>query len=230
MLPFSELKEATMKAVLSASLLAIALAAPASAATIVQNGSFEEDPGVAGSGGNFFSQILNGTGTRNWDIYSSLPGWTSDQNEIEVQTAGTVGLTPYDGNFYVELDANRNTSITQNLLLDVGRYILSFAYSPRVNSPTTNAISFGINGLFADEVNGPGNGTAIGQWTVVTREFLISTAGTYTLFFDATTMSDSFGGFIDGVSVAPVPVPAAGGLLAAGLFGLAALKRRRKSA
>lgn len=227
-----------MSRLVTASILALALAAPASAATIVQNGSFEEDPGFVGitgdgDAGQTYGSLVGASGGSSWEIYSSLPGWTANAGSsgIEVQTANTIPLAPYHGNYYVELDGNQNTTIAQSIFLGVGRYVLSFAYSPRVNDITTNAISFGVSGLLADLVNGPGiGGTAIGQWSLITREFVVTTAGNYSLFFDAATQSDSLGGFIDNIKVAPVPVPAAGGLLLAGLVGLGALKRRRKTA
>jgi hypothetical protein len=50
------------------------------------------------------------------------------------------------------------------------------------------------------------------------------------MFFDATSVSDSYGGFIDDIKVSAVPVPAAGFLLFGALGGLAALRRRKQAA
>jgi hypothetical protein len=54
----------------------------------------------------------------------------------------------------------------------------------------------------------------------------------YALTFRAEGKADSYGGFIDDVSVSPVPVPvpAAGFLLIGAFGGLAALRRRETAA
>lgn len=210
---------------------ALAVAPFASAATIVQNGSFEVDPGVAGDRGLTYTDIAAGSGG-GWDIYDSLPGWAADTDGVEVQTKHTIPLTPFDGDYYVELDTTKNSGISQTITLGIGKYLMSFAYSPRMASVTTNAISYGIDNLFADVVNGPGGvlGTVVGQWTVITQEFVVTTAGEYSMFFDAASKSDSLGGFVDNVQVAAVPVPAAGFLLFGALGGLAALRRRKSAA
>ncbi|MEO5615367.1 MAG: VPLPA-CTERM sorting domain-containing protein [Cypionkella sp.] len=206
----------------------LAIGSFASAATIVQNGSFEVDPGVAGDRGLTYTDIAAGTGG-GWDIYDSLPGWAADTDGVEVQTKHTIPLTPFDGDYYVELDTTQNSGISQTVTLGVGKYLMSFAYSPRIASVTTNAISYGIDTLFGSIVNGPGGelGTVIGEWTVITKEFVVTTAGDYSMFFDATFSSDSLGGFVDNVQIAAVPVPAAGFLLFGALGGLAALRRRK---
>ena len=82
------------------SLLGFAAAGAASASTIVQNGSFEDgSPGLT---------------SPNWGIYGGgLPGWTTTNGGVEVQTAGTLGLTPYDGNKYIEMDGYTNYTISQ---------------------------------------------------------------------------------------------------------------------
>lgn len=210
---------------------ALAVAPFASAATIVQNGSFEVDPGVAGDRGLTYTGIAAGTGG-GWDIYDSLPDWAADTDGVEVQTKHTIPLTPFDGDYYVELDTTKNSGISQTITLGIGKYLMSFAYSPRMVSKTTNAISYGIDDLFADVVNGPGGvlGTVVGKWTVITQEFVVTTAGEYSMFFDAASKSDSRGGFVDNIQVAAVPVPAAGFLLFGALGGLAALRRRKSAA
>jgi hypothetical protein len=221
----------------------IALAAAAftgtasQAATIVQNGSFEvaPAPGTKGKNNRLFSTLA--TTSPGWDIFTSLPGWTSIGGAgIEIQADAAVGhVDALFGKHYVELDSNNNSAMRQSLTLGVGRYLLSFWYSPRALQGGTTSETNGIGYSVADlvgSITGPGgaSGTAVGKWTEVTGEFFVKTAGTYNLDFRAEGTSDSYGGFIDNVSVAPVPVPAAGLLLVGALGGLAALRRRRASA
>jgi len=221
--------------------LALLTAAPATAATVV-NGSFE-DPiagNTAGLNNGQFYGTMPGTGS-GWDRWTSLNGWTTDAGPgIEVQTKKTLGLTPKDGKYYVELDSNSNSAMTQSVWLERGVYLLSFFYSPRANGGQTDGEMAGSNGItysianLSKTVTGPDAlmGTTVGTWTRITAKFIADTAANYTLRFAATGQSNSYGGLMDDVAidyVAPVPVPAAGLLLLGGLGGLAALKRRRKA-
>ncbi len=222
-----------MKHVGLASLAALAISATAAlAAPLVVNGSFEDSPGATpGINNGHTFDALPGLGAGGWDIYASLPGWTHDNDGIEVQTAGVIPLNPADGQYYAELDGNTNTTIKQDIFLDVGQYLLSFYYSPRVDTPSTNLIDFGLSGFLPGSVNGPGiGGTALGQWTLVTATYNVTSAGTYSLYFGAGSQSDSYGGFLDNIQLAAVPVPAGGLLLLGALGGLAALRRRKSAA
>jgi hypothetical protein len=216
--------------------LAAVLAFGASSASAVSliNGSFEDGTGV-GTFGTAFDDL--GT-TRSWDIYSDgeVTGWTADTNGIEVQTDDTLGfIDAYDGENYVELDTTANSGIEQSVFLDIGQYVLTFAFAPRIdagcapNSPcvTTNGIVYGVAGLFGLLADGPSDSVPFGEWTVFSHTFTVTTAGDYSLFFDATGVPESLGGLIDGVSLAAVPVPAGGLLLIGALGGLAALRRRK---
>lgn len=208
----------------------LALAGGAANAAVV-NGSFEMDAGTGiVNGNNFASMIGAPQGNDSWDIFNPVPGWNiTGSNGLELQTANTIPLTPFDGDYYAELDGTQNTTISQDIFLSAGRHNLSFAYSPRDESITTNAVSFGISRLFADSINGPASDVPRGVWTVVSQDFVVGAAGTYSLFFDGATESDSIGGFIDNVRVEAVPLPAAGFLLIGALGGLAAIRRRKKA-
>lgn len=207
-------------AVLTAITLALALPAMSTAATIVANGSFEEG--------------TEGLTTPSWTTYETLPGWTIySPHGLEIQTAGTLGLTPSDGDHYAELDGYENSLIVQFITLASGWYTGSFDYSPRIDGITdTNDILVGILELGAFFISGPdGVNTVVGEWTTFSQTFFAD-AGTYTLFFAGAGTEDSLGGLIDNIQIVPaaVPVPAAGFMLFGALGGLAALRRRRATA
>jgi len=197
-----------MKRILGAVALGLLMAAPASAAVV--NGSFED--GLL---------ALNG---EEWGVFNSIVGWnTISGSGIEVQTNPTLGsINAQDGFRYVELDSNNNSAMRQTLNLVAGHYLLSFWYAPRQNLPASEGIKYTI-GALTGIVNTP---YVANTWTNVTRRFYANGAPVY-LEFAAEGTSDSYGTFVDSVSVAAVPVPAAGLMLFAALGGLAALRRRK---
>jgi hypothetical protein len=224
----------------AATTLALCVSA-ASAATVV-NGSFEQDPGTKGLNGSTFANLA-APGGASWDIFTALPGWTKGSvgAGIEIQTAETLTtINAQDGQHYVELDSNNNSSMQQTINFDsTGSYLLSFFYSPRDQNAASNVIDYSLfdalspfTTVLAGSVTGPGSVplTAVGTWTQITAMFVITKTGDYNLRFAAGGTNNSLGGFIDNVSIAAVPVPAAGFLLFGALGGLAALRRRRKTA
>jgi hypothetical protein len=238
---------------------ALALSATVAAAmptNILVNGSFEvpHNPLVKGDVyGLDYNQLLSNS--PHWDVYKSLPGWTSVSGPgIEVHTKDTNGvkLAPAHGQYYIELDSHPspgNSTARQSVELTAGqRYLLSFAYAPRVN-PTpntadTNAISFGVGSFFTGLVQTSGLTTtggalmatlspsptaAVKQWSTVSLQFYATTDGFANLDFSAINSPETLGGFIDNVYLAPVPLPA-GLVLALTGLGFAAAMRRRATA
>jgi hypothetical protein len=213
------------------------LAAPASAATLIVNGSFETNPGTASTSGANFATMPTGPGT-NWSVWSNLPGWTGGSNGIEVQTNPTLGtIDAFHGNYYVELDAHRNTSISQTLNLDVGTYLFSFRYSPRTNDVGTNGVGFKLASAtetaFDATAFGPNPrlGFAVGTWSLIERQFQITTAGPFTLTLTGLGTSEGLGALVDDVSmVSVVPLPAGVVFLLTGLGALGLARRAKKSA
>ena len=215
--------------------ISMVFALPATASTIVTNGSFET--GVPGNarGLNFKSNFNNlNTSGSSWDVWKRLNGWTTRSGPgIEVQSNRTLStIDAQDGTKYVELDSNANSSMGQNIALKAGQYLLSFWYSPRTADPKTNGIEYAVGKLVSGTAtNGKPVGASPGRWTLVSTLFTVKKAGSYLLAFGASGRNDSYGGLIDNISVdpAPVPLPAAGVGLMLGLGSLAAMRRRRKA-
>jgi hypothetical protein len=187
------------------------LAAPASASVILQNGGFEL--GAPSSG---------------YTINAAIPGWKQAKPfGIEVQTTGTLStISAHSGNAYVELDTTKNSGMFQNVGLHIGRYVLSFWYSPRTPNVKTNGINYNIAGI-AGKVDNLTAGATVGAWTQYTFAFFAPKAKTYKLTFAASGTSDGIGGLLDDVAIAAVPVPAAGFGLIAALGALGAVRRRK---
>lgn len=218
---------------LSAGLLAaaVSLAGAANAATIVTNGSFEA--GVPGNTpglvyGSLFSDLPTGSPS-SWDVWSNIIGWqTAKGPGVELQTDGTLPtLDAQDGEYYAELDSLSNSAIYQDVVLNVGRYMLSFWYNSEDGNARSNGINYRVSGLVAGRVTSATPGTVVGTWTQVTAEFIVTTAKKYRLTFAGSGASDGRGGLLDNVEVVPVPVPASGLVLLGALGGLAMLRRRR---
>ena len=208
-------------------------------ATVI-NGSFEQDAGK-GRNGNTHTGLSGQTG--GWDIFANVPGWTTSGDGLEHQTQPTLGFAPADGNYYVELAGNQNTSITQRLVLTAGEYVISFLYASRDSSgENTNAIDWAINAVnnemkrFKREDRSLASGTEESNgtdkvWREVQVAFTVDNDGEYDLSFEATGDRGNIGGLLDNVQVTPsaVPVPAAGLMLLGAVGGLAAMRRRKRA-
>lgn len=204
----------------------------ADAAVTLENGSFERGPtGTGAVSGNVFGDMAGQSGLGSWDVWGSLPGWTTiDGAGIEVQTRHTLGgADPQDGDYYVELDSHprgdSNSTMAQDVALGVGIYRLSYWYQPRTERAGDNTLAVfwdGVEIASHDE-------TTLTQagWVQHIADVDVTAAGDYTLAFAARGTANSFGAFVDTVELTPVPAPAALPLLGAGLAALAYLRRRR---
>ncbi|MEM9319105.1 MAG: VPLPA-CTERM sorting domain-containing protein [Pseudomonadota bacterium] len=226
-----------MKKTLMASLAALALSAGmASAATVnyVVNGSFEERIDNDGTRNVDWDRMIT---SRNWNTYTGgIPGWQVGAGRLELQANSHRGWTSQDGYFHAELDShydqNSNSMIYQDIALQAGQYELSFFYQPRVRVPaSSNGIAYSILGSnsVSGSVTGPDGIYQYNTWNEVTQRFTLDSDETVRLVFSATGRSDTLGGYIDNVSIAPVPIPAAGMMLLSVLGGLVAMRRRHKA-
>jgi GTP-binding protein len=129
-----------------------------------------------------------------------------------------------------------SASSTRMSASGVGEYRLSFFYSPRTTDASTNGIFYSVSeaisgglDLTYGQVSGPSGTYPRTVWTEVIATFTVATAGLFNLDFGATGRPDTYGGLIDNVSIAPVPLPA-GALLLLTAFGGLAVARKRKTA
>ncbi|NRB00625.1 MAG: VPLPA-CTERM sorting domain-containing protein [Rhodobacteraceae bacterium] len=207
-------------------------ASAASASTLPFTESFEE-PSFKGKWAVFADGITN------WK--------TTDGQGIEIQKNGTIrGVSAHHGAQYVELDSDRrkggsddpdegsNSSMTWTGELDPGRYHLEWFYLPRTSKKDDNAISVYFSGDENDlheTLLGTQNETRppIKEWVRTLYIFNVEETGKYAITFKAGGKENTLGGFVDSVTLSEVPLPAAGWMLVAGLGGIAAMKRRRKS-
>jgi hypothetical protein len=205
-------------------------------------------PVAAGAATIFSDDFESPNNTQNWQVYQTFGSWsTTSGSGIEIQKTGAVGgVSARSGDQYVELDSDnengglsgqpKNSSMTTKLNLGAGTYRVDWYYQPRTNTAGDSTISVYLagasQGLFANLL-GTMNSTSavINDWVKVSYTFTVDGLDNlYALTFRAEGTSNELGGFIDDVSVAPVPVPAAGFLLIGALGGLVALRRRKTAA
>ncbi|HEX6394072.1 MAG TPA: hypothetical protein VFZ97_11565 [Acidimicrobiales bacterium] len=172
---------------------------------VATNGSFEQP--VIGHG--FPGETFNG----NWSNFSTgIPDWAATNGcGIELQTQATVGVTPFDGNQYAELNSNCVSGITQTVATVPGtQYIFKFAYQARPNtSPADNTMAVQWNGSYLVGSAQPGSGLQGGTGWTVAQYAVTATATTAAIEFDSTENpslgfpDNSLGDFVDGVSLTP---------------------------
>ena len=195
-----------MRKIIFATLLATPLLA---SANLVTNGSFEAEV------------IPSDT----FSVVSNLTGWTGTPN---IELRNNVAGAAFAGVNFVELDTFLNSGMFQDIATITGAsYTLSFVYSPRPNTGNTNGIDVLWNGALLEALSGVNSG-ATHNWTTYTYNLLGGLGATSRVSFNATGVSDSFGGSLDNVNVSQVPEPSTYAILLAGIGAMVFSARRRK--
>lgn len=158
---------------------------PAPSSELIVNGDFENPALSYGS----------------WSQFPSIQGWKlSFGHSIEVQNhaAGS----PVQGDQFVELDSNGSSGIYQEVATVPGaRYELNFRYSPRPGvEESNNAIEVWIDGDRLATVSSNGADLRDTSWARIVLPVHASGRQLRVEFRDAGT-SDSYGGYIDAVSL-----------------------------
>lgn len=204
-----------MKKILATTTLALALAGGAQAATVV-NGGFDGD--FMGQ----FSTLGNGSTT--------IGGWTVGGTSVDWINAYWQAADA-DGHS-VDLSGGGPGSVSQVLtgLVSNMVYKVSFYLAGNPDQGGMKYINVQASGatqiVYSFNNDGSNSKAAMG-WVKRTYTFT-ATGPTATLSFSSLNNS-AYGPALDNVSIAAVPVPAAGLLLGGVLGGLAALRRRKRA-
>lgn len=205
-------------------LVTLSVGNAAQAASIVTNGGFE-NPALAADG--------------SFLIQNPIPGWfqTGGASGAGIEIQRRAAGDPYEGNQFTELDGNSVTEISQDLATVIGQvYKLTFAFSARPQNSSSSAtppsastlsrmnISWG--GTPVDTLIKNGTGLTNTNWSVYSYLLTATSTTTRLSFGNLTEPSDTYGSYLDDVSVTAVPTPA----LLPGLIGMGiGLFRKRKS-
>ena len=214
-----------MKNIASLSVIAAGFLAGSSMAdasqNLLSNGSFEE-------------HVVNGS----WNLFEELPGWSlADGPGFELQR-GVGGWDAYDGDQWLELDADQNgpgggfingeigsSTITQEAQTVVGQYyMLTLGFSPRPGVED-NHLVISWNDEVIHEAEASGAGLQNTSWQEISLLIQADSTSSFISLADH-SFNDTLGTLVDGVSLVAVPAPATLALL---LIPILHTRRRRKT-
>lgn len=196
-----------------------------------------------------FDTPIDGLSGTSWDVYSSIEGWTAGTGTAGIEIQRNTVVTAHTSPQYVELDShnlsNSNSAMYQEIKLEAGTYNLDWMYHARTNNnDDDNGIEFFVTAdtwdsgapylkpdstdyFYYNSISKKDN-TQISVWEQVSWSFTLTENANYRLWFGAYGNDNTLGGFVDSVSLNPVPEPTTMLLFGTGLIGLAGVVRRKK--
>ncbi len=136
-------------------------------------------------------------------VFESLPGWTQFSGFTGIEVQRFVAGSPYHGEQFVELDSFAPTGILQEVRTQPGQtYTLRFAYSPRPGTgPGDNVLRVTWGGQEVAVLTADGSAISDTTWTVHTLTVTGGPGVTTTLAFEDLGVSNTYGTYVDAVSV-----------------------------
>ena len=193
-------------------ILAISLVGFQANAATITNGSFEDGH--------------NNPAT--WEFLPSITGWNENvSTNVEIQRGGFIAPTAQSGNFYAELNSHpAQTGIAFELEQEFQtianqEYKVTFWAQKRQANDGSFSASAGDSSTTVSS-------HAVGAWSM--HQLLFTAVADLTtlrfLSLDMPEGSDTVGHFLDTVEISAVPLPGAVLLMAGGLLGLGAFRKR----
>ena len=204
---------------LSAAVLAVGAASPASA-NLIANGTFAST--CSGPG---FCTYSAGDST-------DIPGWTVQSGSVDLIT--TYWQAPPGGGNTIDLDGSAPGSISTQFSTVAGdSYLVTFYLSGNPDgSPATKELEVSADGSSEDYTYTTGTNTHGNmEYSFETFKFVANVTGLSTLLFASLDSDTPYGPVIGDVDAAAVPEPGSLGLLGGALLALAgsfAFRRREK--
>ena len=169
---------------------------------LLSNGGFEQ--GDESHIGHVHGKNMASLGS-GWDVFSSLPSWTSGEGQGGIEVQGSTVVPAFGGKNYIELDSagtNSNSSAIQSFASCGGDHMLRFAYRPRSKaSPDDNDMEFRVDGKLVGSVEGADHHD---EWREYRMKLPGLSAGEHKLEIQATGKENGLGGFVDAVRVRKV--------------------------
>jgi hypothetical protein len=196
-----------MKKTLTMGIVLVLLLACIGVTSAFANGGFEAPVVTNGAGWDSFP---DGTSGLIWTVEQGLGADPSIPPTLEIQQQAAIGLVPYEGEQFAELDSNANANISQMISTKPGKtYKISFAQACRSDGGENPSL---LGVYWGDTYLGQKSCTETMTWVTHTYSPTASSIGQVKLMFVDEGTSNSYGVLLDAVVVEEeednnVPVP-----------------------